>query len=243
MSQKRAAWGFRMVLSLARSMARQRVVSRLFGRLAIFALVATAIAVAPAAAQTTDELENHLCFGEDHAKHVDACTELLDQPGIGPGVRSSAYAMRALGQSLLGKYAEAIADYDSAIQLNPSFAVALNNRAWAFFKWGKPTQGLTDVERSLALDSMSAHSYDTRAHIMQASGNTGAAMADYDRAMFLGGLKMVKLYQCGLAAAGLYKGQADGRTSPELRAAFLQCVASLTCDPLPPDEDCRAATS
>jgi tetratricopeptide (TPR) repeat protein len=201
------------------------------------------LAISPAAAQSEDNLDNHLCFGEDHAKHIDACSELLDQPGVGPGVRSSAFAMRALGQSLLGKYAEAIADYNAAIQINPSFAVALNNRAWAFFKWGKASQGLTDVERSLALDSMSPHSYDTRAHIMQAAGNTVAAMADYDRAMFLGGLRMVRLYQCGLAAAGLYKGKPDGQTSPELRSAFLQCVALLTCDPLPPDEECRAATS
>jgi tetratricopeptide (TPR) repeat protein len=201
------------------------------------------LALAPAAAQTEDNLDNHQCFGEDHAKHIDACSELLDQPGVGPSVRSSAFAMRALGQSLLGKYAEAIADYNAAIQINPSFAVALNNRAWAFFKWGKAAQGLTDVERSLALDSMSPHSYDTRAHIMQQAGNTVAAMADYDRAMFLGGLRMVRLYQCGLAAAGLYNGKPDGQTSPELRSAFLQCVAQLTCDPLPPDEECRAATS
>lgn len=201
------------------------------------------LAISPAVAQAEDPLDNHQCFGDDHVKHIDACTELLDQPGVGLGVRSSAFAMRALGQSLRGRYAEAIADYNAAIQINPSFAVALNNRAWAFFKWGKAAQGLNDVERSLALDDMSPHSYDTRAHIMQAAGNTVAAMADYDRAMFLGGLRMVRLYQCGLAAAGLYKGKPDGQTSPELRSAFLQCVAQLTCDPLPPDEECRAATS
>lgn len=211
------------------------------------AWLSVAITVAPASAQipvqADDPLDNHLCFGEDHARHIDACTELLDRQGLGPGVRSSAFAMRALGHSLLGKYADAIADYNAAIQINPSFAVALNNRAWAYFKWGKAAQGLNDVERSLALDSMSPHSYDTRAHIMQAAGQTVAAMADYDRAMFLGGLRMVRLYQCGLAAAGLYKGKPDGQTSPELRSAFLQCVAQLTCDPLPPDEECRAATS
>jgi tetratricopeptide (TPR) repeat protein len=199
---------------------------------------------APALAQQSEEqFETHPCFNEDHASHIESCTQLLDGQNPPANVRSSALAMRALGHSLLGKYAEAVADYDAAIRINPSFAVALNNRAWAYFKWGKARQGLSDVEQSLALDSMSPHSYDTRAHIMQADGNASAAMADYDRAMFLGGLKMVRLYQCGLAAAGLYKGLADGKTSPELRSAFLQCVASLTCDPLPADEECRAATS
>jgi tetratricopeptide (TPR) repeat protein len=213
------------------------------GRLSLTASLALALLAAPASAQAEDPLDSHPCFSEDHGKHVVACTELLDQPGLPPAARSSAHAMRALGQSLVGKYAEAVADYDAAIQINPSFAVALNNRAWAYFKWGKAALGLTDVEKSLALDAFSAHSYDTRAHIMQQAGNTVSAMADYDRAMFFGGTKMVRLYQCGLAAAGLYKGKPDGQTSPELRSAFLQCVAQLTCDPLPPDEECRAATS
>jgi TPR repeat len=115
-------------------------------------------------ARPADPLDSHPCFSEDHDKHLKACTELLDQPGLAPGVRSSAHAMRALSLSILGKFDESIADYDAAIQLNPNFAVALNNRAWAYFKWGKPHLGLADVENSLALDSSSPHSYDTRAH-------------------------------------------------------------------------------
>jgi tetratricopeptide (TPR) repeat protein len=194
-------------------------------------------------ARPADPLDSHPCFSEDHDKHLKACTELLDQPGLAPGVRSSAHAMRALSLSILGKFDESIADYDAAIQLNPNFAVALNNRAWAYFKWGKPHLGLADVENSLALDSSSPHSYDTRAHIKQAAGDTNAAMADYNRAMFMGGTKMVKLYQCGLAAAGVYKGPADGKTSPALYTAFQLCVAKTSCDPLPADEECRAASS
>ena len=71
---------------------------------------------------------------------------------------SYAYAMRALAYSLKGRYETAIRDYDMAISMKPDFAVALNNRAWALFRWGKATEGLPDVERSLELSPASAHS-------------------------------------------------------------------------------------
>jgi Tfp pilus assembly protein PilF len=157
--------------------------------------------------------------------------------------QSAALAMRALSYSLKGAYDTAIRDYDQAIRIVPDFAVALNNRAWAYFKSGRPTMGIEDVEKSLALDPSSAHSYDTRAHIKQWTGKPSAALADYERAMAFGGSRMIKLYQCGLAAAGLYKGPADGFSSFELRRAMETCVQGTTCDPLPADEECKAATS
>ncbi len=188
-------------------------------------------------------LDNHECYGENNERRISACSELLETPGLSSDAQSAALAMRALSHSLKGAYDTAIQDYDRAIVLSPDFAVALNNRAWAYFKSGRAALGLDDAERSLALDGTSPHSYDTRAHIRQWSGQPASAMADYERAMFFGGLRMVRLYQCGLAAAGLYKGKADGLTSAELRQAFLVCVQGTTCDPLPADEECRAATS
>jgi hypothetical protein len=61
--------------------------------------------------------------------------------------------------------------------------------------------------------------------------------------MQFGGERIIKLYQCGLMTAGLYKGQVNGLFSQELRQALQACVYTLDCDPLPPDEDCRYTTS
>jgi hypothetical protein len=58
-----------------------------------------------------------------------------------------------------------------------------------------------------------------------------------------GGEHLVKLYQCGLEAQGIYKGPIDGYYTKDLRRAFEVCVTRETCDPLPADEECRAATS
>ncbi len=183
------------------------------------------------------------CFGEDNERRITGCSDIITAPGTGPDELATAYAMRALGYSLKGLYDMALPDYDKALSINPDFAGALNNRAWAFFKSGRASQGLIDVEKSLALAPLSPHTFDTRAHIRQAMGNPGGAIADYETAMRLGGERMIKLYQCGLQANGLYDGKVDGIYTRPMREAMEACVRNSSCDPLPPDEECRASTS
>ena len=183
------------------------------------------------------------CFSEDLDRRIEGCTALIEQGDQGAADLSYAYAMRALAYSLKGRYETAIRDYDVAIAMKPDFAVALNNRAWALFRWGKAAEGLPDVERSLELSPTSAHSLDTRAHIKQSLGDPKAALRDYDRAMWYGGARMIKLYQCGLTEQKLYTGEIDGTWRPEVTKALEQCVLDKACDPLPADEQCRAATS
>lgn len=204
----------------------------------IVGLLLTAL---PASAQLVPD--NHDCFSDNVERRISGCSELIATPGIDQYILSQAYAMRALGRSLQGQYETAIRDYDQAIRIAPDFAVALNNRAWAYFKWGRGADGLADVEKSLQLDPLSHHAYDTRAHILQALGDATAALRDYERAMSFGGARFIKLYQCGLAMAKLYSGPTNGIYSTEMRVALRACIESASCDPLPPDEDCRPTTS
>jgi tetratricopeptide (TPR) repeat protein len=183
------------------------------------------------------------CFGEDNDRRIAGCTDIITAPGSTPDDISAAYAMRALGYSLKGLYDLALPDYDRALAINPDFAIALNNRAWALFKAGRSREGLPDVEKSLALSPASPHAFDTRAHIRQSLGNPNGALADYEMAMRYGGERMIKLYQCGLQAHGLFDGRVDGIYTRPMREAMEVCVKSTTCDPLPADEECRPATS
>ena len=183
------------------------------------------------------------CFSEDIERRIEGCTALIEQRDQSVADLSYAYAMRALAYSLKGSYSSAIRDYDVAISMKPDFAVALNNRAWAYFRWGKAATGLPDVEKSLQLSPTSPHALDTRAHIRQAMGDPAGALRDYDKAMWYGGARMIKLYQCGLTEARLYDGEIDGNWRPELTEALKKCVRDRNCDPLPADEQCRAATS
>jgi tetratricopeptide (TPR) repeat protein len=183
------------------------------------------------------------CFSEDNERRIAGCTSVIENPTSPPTERSSAYAMRALALSLKGQYERAIEDYDAAIRIVPDFAVALNNRAWAYFRWGKGPTGLPDVEKSLQINPLSEHAWDTRAHIRQTMRNFIGAFAVYENAVNLGGERMIKLYQCGLSEQGLYKGKVDGLYTDEVREALKTCANDATCDPLPADEQCRAATS
>jgi len=62
-------------------------------------------------------------------------------------------------------------------------------------------------------------------------------------AMSYGGPRMIKLYQCGLTEQKLYNGEIDGVWRREVTEALEKCVFNKSCDPLPADEHCRAATS
>ena len=183
------------------------------------------------------------CFSEDWNRRIGGCTIIIESNTATPAEKAQAYAMRALALSIKGQYDVAIRDYDEAIRIAPDFAVALNNRAWAYFKWGKGLRGMPDVERSLQLNPLSEHTWDTRAHIRQTLGQFAGAFSDYERAVDLGGERMIKLYQCGLTEMGLYKGKIDGVYSKDVREALRQCAFRKDCDPLPGDEQCRQATS
>ncbi len=207
--------------------------------LGLGALVAAAslAMTVPAAADTQQD-----CFGPNGGNRIDACSRLLELPLL-PLEKSYAFAMRALAYSLQGRYELAITDYDRAIDISPDFAVALNNRAWAYYKSGQPKKAESDVARALELSPMSPHALDTRAHVRQSLGDPKGALKDYTAAMRYGGARMVKLYQCGLQAHGLYDGVLSGILSEKLRGALETCVKNPGCDPLPADEECRRLTS
>jgi len=207
-------------------------------RTGLFAALLVSIAINFAAASDAQQD----CFDSHGFDRIESCTRLLETP-LPPAERSYAFAMRALAYSLQGKFTQAITDYDRAIDIAPDFAVALNNRAWAYFKSGGLESAESDVARALELTPESPHALDTRAHVRQATGDEAGALEDYEAAMRYGGPRMVKLYQCGLQAHGLYNGVLSGIHTEKLRGALETCLKNPGCDPLPADEECRKPTS
>lgn len=183
------------------------------------------------------------CLGGDNEQRIRGCSALIETPGLSEEQLSLAHGMRAFAYSLKGQYERALTDYDVAISLQPDFAVALNNRAWVYFKLGRDVEAARDVERALNLAPQSPYALDTRAHIRQSQGGAEDAFADYERAIHYGGPQMVRLYQCGLRSQGLYFGAVDGVYSSSVRQALRTCTGNTSCDPLPPDEDCRPTVS
>ncbi len=205
------------------------------------ALLGALLLLVPGLPARADALTD--CMSDDNSRRIEGCTALLNDDGLSNRDRSLAHAMRALAFSLQGQYQQALPDYSRAIELDPGSAIALNNRAWVRFRMKDFTAGLADVERALSLDPSSTHALDTRAHLRHSLGDASGAIADFEQAMRLGGERIVKLYQCGLHAQGLYAGLVHGIYTPDTRTALRACVSRRDCDPLPPDEECRNATS
>jgi len=101
--------------------------------------IVLAVAMGPAGARADSATD---CFSEDIERRIEGCTALIERRDESVADLSLAYAMRALAYSLKGRYDTAIRDYDAAISMKPDFAVALNNRAWAYFRWGRAATGL-----------------------------------------------------------------------------------------------------
>ncbi len=210
------------------------------GRLLVVGIALVSGLVMPCVARAAAEED---CYHEDVETRIRGCTDLLNRGGLSLEARSGAFSTRALGYSLKRDYARAVEDYTRSLALTPNYATALNNRAWAYFRWGKPAMGQADVERALELAADMDAAYDTRAHIRQALGNPADAFEDYLLSMDFGGERMVLMYQCGLKDHGLYNGPRDGLQNEDLKAALQLCSADAKCDPLPADENCRPASS
>ena len=79
-------------------------------------------------------------------------------------------------------YRGAIDDFDHAIQLDPNYAQAYNNRGNAKFKLQDHRGAIADYDRAIQLDPNSAATYYNRGLVNRDISNTSAAVRDFTRA-------------------------------------------------------------
>ncbi len=144
-----------------------------------------------------------------------------------------AYNNRGVAYEGLGEYRRAIQDYDQALRSDPGYANAYYNRgvaykglAWDLYLEGRNAEALADVDRALADRPGEAATIDTRAHVLAALGRPQEALAEFERAMQLGGSDRVRKHQKALAKHGYYWGAIDGVYGPVMRAAHVACLAA-----------------
>jgi tetratricopeptide (TPR) repeat protein len=85
-----------------------------------------------------------------------------------------------------GDYDRAIAEQTKALEINSTTPEAYSyyfNRASAYLKAGKATQGLSDTERALQLSPNSAFALNARGQILGALGRRQDAIADFRKAL------------------------------------------------------------
>ncbi|MDP6405774.1 MAG: tetratricopeptide repeat protein [Alphaproteobacteria bacterium] len=144
--------------------------------------------------------------------------------------RLMAYAHNNLGQAhkAKGDYALAVADFQAAIEAMPAYAAPYNNLAWLYATAADPAFRDGVEALRLAREAISrqeqADTIDTLAAAQVENRRYDEAVAQYLRAMRMGGVEVVKAYQHDLKAKGCYHGSIDGSLTLELRRALIVCV-------------------
>ena len=100
---------------------------------------------------------------------------------------------RGYANANLGKYKEAITNYDKAIELNPQRAEVYNNRGIAKSTLGEPEEAIEDYDKAIKLNPQLSEAYNNRGSANCDLGNHEDAIEDYDKAIDLNP-EFAKLY-------------------------------------------------
>ncbi len=85
--------------------------------------------------------------------------------------------------SMSGNYAAALTAYSKAIELNPQFALAYNNRGAVYGKLGNHNSAITEYDQAIKLDPRDAGAYHNRGNAYAETGNYNQALKDYGKAV------------------------------------------------------------
>ncbi|MBU6165926.1 MAG: hypothetical protein KGQ52_07310 [Alphaproteobacteria bacterium] len=109
------------------------------------------------------------------------CDRAIGQPGIAPPVRLAMLMNRGAARVKAGQLAQAVADFDLAIQAAPGFAEAWINKGIACSRIpGRAAEAIALISHGLEIGPKSpARAYYARAQAHEVAGNLKAAMEDF----------------------------------------------------------------
>ncbi|MBL8780763.1 MAG: tetratricopeptide repeat protein [Alphaproteobacteria bacterium] len=127
------------------------------------------------------------CFGKEKvgwAEVILAC-EVLLKAKVKPDVKAGAYFNRGSAYLRLGGGKNALADFNAALKIQPTFARALEARAGILTAQNKYDQALADLNKAISLDPKSSVAFNNRGMVYLAKKNFPKAIADLTKAVDL----------------------------------------------------------
>jgi tetratricopeptide (TPR) repeat protein len=142
------------------------------------------------------------CEGEDAVspdQQIASCSALI-RSGRGSN-RDLAiwFNNRGIAYKAKGDLDRAVADYDQAIRLDPTYAPALNSRGIAYKARGDVDKAIADYDRVIALNPQSAPAFNNRGYAYYTRKSYDRAVADYDVALKLDPANALTLNNRGYA--------------------------------------------
>ena len=114
---------------------------------------------------------------------------------------AEAFINRGVAYAGLGKWRQAIKDYDSAISLEATSSDAFNNRGAAYASLGETQKALQDFEQAIRLNADNAHAYYNRGTACIHQGDLPRAIEDFSKAIELDAGQAASYYNRGNAYA------------------------------------------
>jgi Tfp pilus assembly protein PilF len=171
------------------------------------AAVAALAAVQPARAQSLQDAAVRRCIIEqaaiDRGEREAACSALIASPTTPATIRAAAFRARGNIRFVNGALADAVADFNEAVALEPSVASAYLDRGIVRDRLGDRTGALEDLARSIAIDPGEGDAHAARAGILAALGAHRAAVDDLNVRLRLQPDDFVAHLDRGLAALAL----------------------------------------
>lgn len=117
-------------------------------------------------------------------QYADFCEQLIRSGRYDGAILANLYFFRGIALSRAGKHRAAIADYSSAIELNPLWFAPYHNRGADYRALRQPKRAIADFNAAIRLAPKNADAYVARGVVYHLDlGQRRRAVADYTRAL------------------------------------------------------------
>jgi len=148
--------------------------------IASFGLLLLTLPIASVAAD-----DSATCMRGTGGAAIAACSRIISSGRTADGDIAQVYTLRGMHFQMAAKFADAMADYNKAIQLDPKSALPYSGIGAIFMAKGEYTRAIESLSTGIRLDPGVLTLYSLRGDAYAKKGKYTLAIADYDAAIKL----------------------------------------------------------